>query len=120
MTITCQHKQLAQGRWLSMSVAEQLANVGSEVERTILWKNKNNSDYSNKAFERALELLDLTVEDAKNKCRLKEILRLREALVDYFVYDNKFSSSDELWRKYFHPHTYHASLLRQKVFKSKR
>lgn len=115
-----QHKELAQGRWFNMAIAEQLANVGSEIERTILWKNKNNRDYSDKAFVRALELLDLTAEDMKNKSHLKEILRLREALVDYFVFDNKFSSSDDLWRKYFHPHTYHASLLRQKVFKSKR
>lgn len=97
-----QHKQLAKGRWFKLSLSEQLSNVGSEVERTILWKNKNNLDYSNKAFERALELLDLTVEDTKNKFRLKEILRLREALVDYFLFDNQFSSSDELWRKYFY------------------
>ncbi len=97
-----QHKQLAEGRWFKFTLAEQLANIGSEVERTISWKNKNNSDYSNKAFERALELLDLTVEDAKNKFRLKEILRLREALVDYFLFDNQFYSSDELWRKYFY------------------
>ncbi len=107
-----QHKQLAQGRWFRMSVAEQLANVGSEVERTILWRNKNNPDYSHRAFERALELLDLTVEDEKNKSRLKEILRLRETLVDYFLFDNEFSSSDELLRKYFYPHAYYASLLR--------
>ncbi|MBU3965345.1 hypothetical protein KKG29_03660 [Patescibacteria group bacterium] len=103
-----QHKQLAQGRWLELTFAEQLANVGSEVERTILWKNKNNFDYSDRAFERALELLDLTVQDAKNKSRLKEILRLREALVDYFLFDNQFSSSDELWRKYFHPFNFAA------------
>lgn len=96
-----QHKELARGRWFNMAIAEQLANIGSEVERTISWKNKNNIDYSNKAFERALELLDLTVQDDKNKFRLKEILRVREALVDYFMFDNEFSSSDELWRKYF-------------------
>lgn len=111
-----QHKELARGRWYKFTLAEQLANIGSEVERTILWKNKKNPDYSNKAFIRTIELLDLTVEDTKNKLRLKEILRLREALVDYFVFDNQFSSSDELWRKYFYPHTYHASLLRQKAF----
>lgn len=98
-----QHKQLASGRWFKMPISEQLANVGSEVERTILWKNKNNQDYSQKAFERALELLDLTAGDKKNRHRLKEILRLREALVDYFLFDNEFSSSDELWRKYFYP-----------------
>lgn len=110
MAIICQHKELARGRWFSMAIAEQLANVGSEVERTILWKNKNNRDYSDKALERALELLDLTVEDAKNKSRLKEILRLREALVDYFVFDNQFFSSDELWRKYFYPFNFKARM----------
>lgn len=103
-----QHKELAQGRWFNMAVAEQLANIGSEVERTILWKNKNNRDYSHKALERALELLDLTVQDAKNKFRLKEILRVREALADYFIFDNEFSSSDELWRKYFYPFNFAA------------
>lgn len=98
-----EHKQAQFGRWAKFTISEQMANIGSEVERTILWKDKNNSDYSNRALERALELLDLTVEDAKNKSRLKEILRLREALVDYFLFNNQFSSSDELWRKYFYP-----------------
>lgn len=106
--MTYQHKQLARGRWFELTLAEQMANIGSEVERTISWKNKNNRDYSRKAFERALELLDLTVEDAKNRFRLKELLRLREALIDYFVFDNEFSSSDELWRKYFHPFNFKA------------
>lgn len=107
-----QHKELASGRWFAMPVAEQMANIGSEVERTISWKNKNNRDYSRMAFERALELLDLTVEDKKNKSRLKEILRLREALVDYFMFDNEFSSSDELWRKYFLPFNFKARINR--------
>ncbi len=110
--MTYQHKQLASGRWFNLTLSEQMANIGSEVERTILWKNKNNRDYSQKAFERALELIDLTVRDAKNKTRLKEILRGREALVDYFLFDNQFSSSDQLWRNYFYPYTYHAFLLR--------
>lgn len=103
-----EHKQAEAGRWAKFTISEQLANIGSEVERTISWKNKNNRDYSRMAFERALELLDLTVEDTKNKSRLKELLRLREALVDYFVFDNEFSSSDELWRKYFYPFNFKA------------
>ena len=86
-----QHKQLANGRWFNLSFMEQMANIGSEVERTISWRNKNNSEYSSLAFERALELLDLTVEDANNvqsRSRLKELLRLREVLVDYFLFSN--------------------------------
>ncbi|MFH0887052.1 MAG: hypothetical protein V1843_02670 [bacterium] len=60
-----QHRELASGRWQSLSLMEQLANVGSEVERTISWRKKNNADYSRMAFDRALELLDLTIADRK-------------------------------------------------------
>jgi len=106
------HKDLAAGRWFELSLVEQLANVGSDVIRTIKWKNKGNLDLSKKAFERALELLYLTVEDPKNRHRLKEILRTREALIDYFMFDNEHSSSDELWEKYFYAFNYAAALKR--------
>lgn len=98
-----QHQQLAAGRWRQLSFFEQMANIGSEVERTILWKEKGNKEYSQKAFERALELLDLTIADKKNRPRLKELVRLREILADFFVFDNEFSSTDKLWRNYFYP-----------------
>lgn len=78
-----------------MSFFEQMANIGSEVERTIKWKNKNNAEYSRMAFDRALELLDFTVADRKNRMRLKEILRVREALVDHFVFENEYHSEDK-------------------------
>lgn len=97
-----QHKNLAQGGFHILSFFEQMAHVGSEVERTIIWKNKN-TDYSRKAFFRSLELLDLTISDSKNKPRLKELVRLREVLVDYFVFNNQYSSSDKLWQNYFYP-----------------
>ncbi len=97
-----QHKQLARGRWKKLSFVEQMANIGGEVERTIKWKNKENKEYSQLAFERALELLDLTIADEKNKKRLKEIVRVREALSDYFVFQNEYHSSDEKWRSYFY------------------
>ena len=96
-----QHKQLASGRWNKLSFIEQMANVGSEVERTINWKNKNNTDYSQKAFERALELMDLTMADMKNRKRLREIVRVREMLADFFAFENIYRSTDEKWKKYF-------------------
>jgi len=105
-----QHQQLANRRWNELSFMEQMANIGSEVERTILWKEKNNLDYSQKAFERALELLDLTIADKKNKDRLKELCRLREILVDYFFSNNQYGSSDQLWRNYFYPFNFVARI----------
>lgn len=96
-----QHKQLAQGRWKEFSFVEQMGNIGSEIERTIRWKEKRNPEYSNRAFERALELIDLTIADAKTGPRLRELTRTREALVDHFVYSNEYGTTDECWKKYF-------------------
>lgn len=106
------HKQLAAGRWFELSLVEQLANVGSDIIRTIQWKKKGDVAYSKKAFERALELLDLTIADPKNKGRLKEPLRVREALVDHFVFDNEYGTTDESWQNYFFAFNYAAALKR--------
>jgi hypothetical protein len=96
-----QHRELAAGKWNRLSLAEQMANIGSEVERTISWKAKGRMDLSGRAFDRALELLDLTNADAKNRTRLKELLRVREALADCFVFDNIYQSTPESWQRYF-------------------
>jgi hypothetical protein len=79
-----EHKSLAAGRWYTFSLCEQMANIGSEVERAISWGHKGNSDYRQRAFYRALELIGLTIGDPKNRKRLKEILRVREMLADFF------------------------------------
>lgn len=104
------HKELAKGRWFELSLVEQLANVGMDVDRTIRFRNRGDMDASQKAFERALDLVDLTIADPKNRKRLKEVTRMRECLVDYFMYDNEYGSSDELWTKYFCEFNYTAAL----------
>jgi hypothetical protein len=99
--MNCRHKELAAGKWNQLPFAEQMANVGSEIERTISWKTKGLLDYSQRAFERAIELLDLTIADTGNRSRLKELLRVRETLVDYFMFDNTYHSTPESWQRYF-------------------
>lgn len=104
--MSCQHKDLALGRWSKLSFFEQMANIGSEVERALNWRIKKNADYAQKAFERALELIDLTLDCDKNYTHLKEISRMREAVVDYFSGANQFMSSECSWRSYFMPFIY--------------
>ncbi|MEK7664871.1 MAG: hypothetical protein AAB361_01890 [Patescibacteria group bacterium] len=96
-------------RWLSFSLAEQMANVGAEIGRAINWRKKGKEE-SVAFFERGLELLDLTIEDPKNKKRLKELLRVRECMADYFYFDNIYGSSDEKWNNYFYGFNYAANL----------
>ena len=103
-----QHKELAAGRWDHLPFLEKMANIGSEVERALFWRAKNNAVYCRQAIERALELMDLTLESVTSFARLKELARAREAIVDYFFVTNQFMSTEALWRKYFSCFTYAA------------
>ncbi len=103
-----QHEELAAGRWGRLSLAEQMANIGSEVERALNWRIKNNSDYCLRAAERALELSDLSLASTVKFTQLKEIARLREILADYFYGSNQYGSTEISLRKYFAPFTYAA------------
>ncbi len=108
-----QHKSLAAGRWFTFSLIEQLAHVGSEIERTIIWKKRNDPEESKNSFFRALELIDLTIADPKNRNhRLREICRARELLVDHFMYDNEYNTTDEEWQRYFYEFAYAAAIQR--------
>ena len=99
--MTYQHKNLALGRWNHLPLIEQMANIGSEVERALNWRAKNNTVYYQQAFERAIELIDLTLAGLKSFPQLKELARLRETIVDYFFGTNEFLSTEKSLRKYF-------------------
>ena len=96
-TPTPRHAQLAAGRWQHLSLAEQLANVGTEVGRM---RRRSAADRS-AAFERALELLDLTLADPRWRGRLKEIARARELLCDATDGGREYGSSLEDLDRYF-------------------
>ncbi len=106
------HENLSIEKWQSLSMIDQLANIGSEVIRTINWKKQNNDELSKAAFFRALELIDLTIQDPKNRKRLKEVVRTREALVDHFMYDNEYQTTDEIWYNYFFNFNYASAMQR--------
>jgi len=109
-----QHQKLASGGWEKLNFFEQMANIGSEVERSINWKNKNNNEYRQKAIERAFELLNLTIASQQKQKKLKELTRLHEMLVDYFFGQNQYSSTSKLWQKYFYSFNYAAIKSRTK------
>ncbi len=103
-----QHKGLAAGRWSQQPFLDQMAHIGSEVERALNWRAKQNLDYSRQAFERALELVDLTLNCVTGRARFKELARVREALVDFFAGSNQFRSTEISWKRYFLPFAYAA------------
>ena len=96
-----QHKKQSEGDWQKKSFLEQMANIGSEVYRAINWKEKGNDEYAQMAFVRSLELFDLTKASKLTASQYKELCRMREIWVDYFQYDNEYSSTAESINKYF-------------------
>ena len=82
------HTELAAGRWTTLSLAEQLGNVGSEIDRTIAAREARRPERFESALARALELFDLTARDERWRGhRRREILRWREEFCGLFFLD---------------------------------
>ena len=96
-----QHTDLTLEKWESMPFLKRVANIGSEVGRAINWKKKANQGYADLAFIRALELFDITLQTKITYPQIKELCRLREAWVDYFMYDNIYKTDEKFWEGYF-------------------
>ena len=103
------HPTLAAGRWQTMTLAEQLGNVGSEYERALRWKEKGNAKYFEGALARLLELLDLTIADPRwRNHRLKELCRLREFICDELCSEVREYPDQRDLRNYFYFFAYTA------------
>ena len=104
MRINVHHKKLASGGWANLTLMEQLGNIGSEVFRAIKWFKLKDDRFQN-AFERALELFDLTLTDNRWKGRRKEIARSREVFCSLLTepekYDNLEHELDSLDNYFF-------------------
>lgn len=94
------HTDLANGRWITMSLAQQMGNIGGEVHRLVLSQNKDKGRFDS-AFDRALELIDLTLADPRWKKGYKEIARVREVLCDICFGQNQYDTSLEALDNYF-------------------
>lgn len=71
--------QHSQQRWHTLSLPEQLGNIGSEYSRMLSSLKRNDQDRFKLALVRFLELLDFSINDPRwNVARKKELLRLRE------------------------------------------
>jgi hypothetical protein len=94
------HRQSA-ARWPALSLVEQMAHVGSEVERAFRAHEAAHETRFAGALARALELFDLTAADARWRGhRRREILRAREEFCR-IVYDDPAPESARGLRRYF-------------------
>lgn len=97
------HEEYASEKWFTLSLAEQLGNVGSEAGRALKRHQEGDRERFQSAFDRALELLDLTAADPRWRTtpKLKEILRVREVFCDFFFGGNQCGSTPATLEGYF-------------------
>lgn len=89
-------------RWNTLELVEQLAHVGSEVDRAIRAYNAGNRNRFDGALARALELFDLTAADDRWRgARRREILRARSEFCRLFFDESVSPDSAAGLSRYF-------------------
>ena len=94
------HSSLTVEKWQTLTLMEQLGNVGSEVSRAMHWRSRNEQAFEG-AIARALELLDFTIQDPRWKNRLKELVRARELIADALYGGTEYGTTFEDLDRYF-------------------
>lgn len=91
---------ISRERWFTLSLADQLGNVGSEVGRAAKWQGKDEASFWG-AVGRALELIDLTREDGRWVKRRRELDRARETFADAVLGGSEYRSTLADLERYF-------------------
>jgi hypothetical protein len=90
------HKHLAE-RWQDFSLRQQILMIVNELQRAGNWIKKQDKEEAARAYERAFELVDMTVECAGRRTLIKELLRWRELLAaEYSSDEYKEKENDKL------------------------
>jgi len=79
------HKNLTPSKWKNFPFYKQILMIGSEIMRAGKWIEKNDFEEARNSYERALELLYLTIETLEDKRKLKELLIFKEALLSLYL-----------------------------------
>ncbi|HNA62128.1 MAG TPA: hypothetical protein PKW79_03530 [Rhabdochlamydiaceae bacterium] len=91
-------------RWYKLSLMEQLANIGSEVNRVM--RARGDEKKFESAINRGLELFDLTLSDPRWQNRRREIARARELFCDAILGGSEYQTTFEDLDKYFYYFAY--------------
>ena len=75
-------------RWWTMTVSEQILNIGGEVQRACDWRAKGDEEKAQRFFDKAMGWFELTINDPKNKNRIRELSLVEEELSVYFASGN--------------------------------
>ncbi|MFH1824905.1 MAG: hypothetical protein ABH873_06745 [Candidatus Firestonebacteria bacterium] len=88
------HKTLNSEKWMLFPFSKQIIMIANELNRAKNWINKNDLEEVKNCYERAFELIDLTISIKMRKNLLKELLRFRDVLAEQYI--SIFQKKDSL------------------------
>ncbi|PIU65758.1 MAG: hypothetical protein COS84_06505 [Armatimonadetes bacterium CG07_land_8_20_14_0_80_40_9] len=83
------HKNLDREKWGTFDKSQQILMIANELNRAKNWIIKGDLEEVINCYERAFELLDLTISLTTRKNLLKELLRFREMLAVQYISKQK-------------------------------
>lgn len=90
------HKTLTKEKWQGYPFYKQLLMIANELNRAKNMISSGDVSETDKCYERAFELIDITASLLPRKNILKELLRLREVMAELYAtkkYDSKKNMS---------------------------
>jgi hypothetical protein len=83
------HKDLTIQRWRAFPLSKRILMIATELIRARNWIKKKDAEEAKYCYERALELVDLTIDTVKGNL-LGELLRWRE-IFGFYYYKGNYS-----------------------------
>lgn len=84
-------------KWNALPWDKKILNIASELTRTRNWRREGQGEFAGQSLDRALELIDLSAECAsreKSFFLLRELLRFREALSEFYLAKPSFNHEE--------------------------
>ncbi|MEW6687042.1 MAG: hypothetical protein AB1393_12705 [Candidatus Edwardsbacteria bacterium] len=81
------HPTLTEEKWATFSTSQQILMIANELNRAGNWIAKSDFSEAKLCYERAMELLFLTIATLKDHKKLRELLRFKEMLATLYAKD---------------------------------
>ncbi len=80
-----QHASLAPERWSRFDLGQQILQIGAEMQRALKFLRAERSAQLRACYERALALVDLTVQVQEDPHLRRELLRWRDVIAGLYL-----------------------------------
>ncbi len=80
------HTNLTSEKWKQFSLDKQILMIANEINRAKNWIDKKDFEKVLNCYDRAFELIDLTVDSSKNRSLVNELMRFRELLATEYIH----------------------------------